>query len=383
LAPTTRDVDLNQAELERYSRQLVLPEIGRDGQVRLKRSSVVVVGMGGLGIPAAVYLAAAGVGRVAVVDSDKVEKSNLHRQTIYTEADVGRTKARVARERLSQVNPHIVVEDHELKLDSENALEVLGPHDVVLDCTDNFPARYLINDACVLLGKPDVYASIFRFDGQASVFDAKTGPCYRCLFPQPPPPESVQDCAVAGVLGVLPGIMGSIQAVQAMNLLLGRGQSLSGRLMVFNATDLSFTELRVRKDPKCPVCGANPTVTKLIDYDDFCGTRSVAKKVEEIAPRALKQRLDAGERIVLLDVREPYEHAFCNIVGSKLIPLSELEQRLDELNGSDEIVVYCHTGVRSSRAVQLMSSKGFGRARNLTGGILAWAEDVDPAMPKY
>ncbi len=317
------------------------------------------------------------------MDGDFVEKSNLHRQTIYTEADVGRSKAQVARERLERVNPYVKVDAHELKLDSGNALEVLRPYEVVLDCTDNFPARYLINDACVILGKPDIYASIFRFDGQASVFDAKRGPCYRCLFPQPPPAESVQDCSVAGVLGVLPGIMGSLQAVQAVNLLLGRGQSLAGRLIVFNATDMSFDELRVRKDPNCPVCGPSPTVTKLVDYDEFCGTRSLSREVEEIGPMALKQRLDGGSKVVLLDVREPYEYSLCHLEGSKLIPLAELEQRLGELNPSDEIVVYCHVGVRSSRAVQLLSKKGFGRARNLAGGIRAWAQQVDPSMPTY
>jgi adenylyltransferase/sulfurtransferase len=369
--------------MERYSRQLVLPDLGPEGQARLKDSSVVIVGAGGLGIPAAVYLAAAGIGRVALVDCDTVERSNLHRQTIYTEADVGRPKAQVARERLQQVNPYVAVEAHQVKLDSGNALVVLGPYDVVVDCTDNFPARYLINDACVLLGKPDVYASIFRFDGQASVFDAKRGPCYRCLFPQPPPAESVQDCAVAGVLGVLPGIMGSIQAVQTVNILLGRGQSLAGRLMLFNATDMSFSELRVRKDPRCPVCGPNPTVTKLIDYEEFCGTRALRREVAEIGPRDLKRRLDGGSKVVFLDVREPYEHAFCHIEGSRLIPLAELEKRLGELSPGDEIVVYCHVGQRSSRAVQFLASKGFGKAVNLRGGITAWAEEVEPSMPRY
>ena len=373
----------SKAELERYSRQLVLPDMGSMGQARLKNSSVAVVGAGGLGIPASVYLAAAGVGRVAVVDGDVIEKSNLHRQTIYSEADVGRPKALVARERLQQVNPYVQADAFELKLDSGNAMDILRPYDVILDCTDNFPARYLINDACVLLGRPDVYASIFRFDGQASLFDAKVGPCYRCLFPQPPPAESVQDCAVAGVLGVLPGIMGSIQAVQAVNLLLGRGQSLSGRLLIFNATDMSFNELKVKKDPKCPVCGNDPTVTELIDYEDFCGTRALRKDVEEISPRALKERLDGGSKPVLLDVREPYEYALCHLDGAKLIPLMELEKRLDELNPSDEIVVYCHVGARSSRAVQLLTTKGFKKARNLAGGINAWTEQVDPSLPKY
>ena len=373
---------LSRAEVERYSRQLVLPEVGTAGQLRLKASSVLVVGVGGLGIPAAVYLAAAGVGTIGLVDNDIVEKSNLHRQTIYSEEDVGNPKAKVASQRLGSVNPHVKVEPHNLKLDSSNAMEVLAGYDVVLDCTDNFPARYLINDACVLLGKPDVYASIFRFDGQASVFDAKKGPCYRCLFPEPPPADSVQDCAVAGVLGVLPGILGSIQAVQAMNIILGRGQSLAGRLMLFNATDMNFSELRVKKDPGCPVCGTNPTVKKLIDYEEFCGTGSVRREVVEVDPGQLKEQIDGGSRLVLLDVREPYEYDLCHLEGSKLIPLGELEKRVGELSKGDDMVVYCHVGARSSRAVAYLQAHGF-KARNLRGGIRAWAEEVDPSMAQY
>jgi adenylyltransferase/sulfurtransferase len=349
----------------------------------LKGSSVLVVGAGGLGIPAAVYLAAAGVGRIGVTDDDVVEKSNLHRQTIYFEGDVGRSKARVAGERLRQVNPHIIVESNELRLSSANALDLLKRYEVVIDCTDNFPARYLINDACVLLGKPDIYASIFRFDGQASVFYARKGPCYRCLFPEPPPPESVQDCAVAGVLGVLPGIMGGIQAVEALKLLLGRGESLIGRLLLFNATDMSFNELRFKKNESCPVCGTNPMVKQLIDYEEFCGLRREPLQVEEITPRELKRLVDAAGDIVLLDVREPYEHELCRIEGSELIPLGELGKRAGELDKTADIVVYCHVGVRSSRAVQLLSSMGFARVRNLKGGISAWARDVDPKMPIY
>ena len=374
---------LTQAEVERYSRQLVLPEVGNEGQLRLKNSSVLVVGVGGLGIPAAVYLAAAGVGRIGVVDHDVVEKSNLHRQTIYSEGDVGRAKAQVALERLNGVNPHVKVVPHQLRLDSANAMRVLEDYDVILDCTDNFPSRYLINDACVLLGKPDVYASIFRFDGQASVFDSRNGPCYRCLFPEPPPAESVQDCAVAGVLGVLPGILGSIQAVQTMNLILGKGQTLVGRLMLFNATDLAFSELKVKKDPNCPVCGAHPSVTELIDYEEFCGTRRLKREVEEVDPAVLKRRIDAGSKVVLLDVREPYEYQICHLEGSKLIPLGELERRVGELDPGAETVVYCHIGMRSSRAVALLQTRGFTKALNLRGGIRAWADEVDPHMPKY
>jgi len=374
---------LTQAELERYSRQMILPEVGPEGQQKLKKSSVVIIGAGGLGIPASVYLVAAGAGRVGVVDEDVVEKSNLHRQTIYTEEDVGSPKARVAAERLRGLNPHVVVEPHEVRLSSANAMEVLKGYDVVVDCTDNFPARYLINDACVLLGKPDVYASIFRFEGQASTFDSRKGPCYRCLFPEPPPPDSVQDCAMAGVLGVLPGIMGSIQAVEALKLLIGLGDSLSGRLLVFNATDMTFNELRFKKNRDCPVCGRNPTVRKLIDYEEFCGVRRAAPLVEELSPMELKRKIDLGESIVLLDVREPFEYAFCRIENSKLIPLGELGRRVGELDRLAETVVYCHTGVRSARAVELLSSEGFRKVRNLKGGIRAWAEEVDRNVPIY
>jgi len=374
---------LTQAELERYSRQMILPEVGPEGQQKLKKSSVVIIGAGGLGIPASVYLVAAGAGRVGVVDEDVVEKSNLHRQTIYTEEDVGSPKAGVAAERLRGLNPHVVVEPHEVRLSSANAMEVLKGYDVVVDCTDNFPARYLINDACVLLGKPDVYASIFRFEGQASTFDSRKGPCYRCLFPEPPPPDSVQDCAMAGVLGVLPGIVGSIQAVEALKLMIGLGDSLSGRLLVFNATDMTFNELRFKKNRDCPVCGRNPTVRKLIDYEEFCGVRRAAPLVEELSPMELKRKIDLGESIVLLDVREPFEYAFCRIENSKLIPLGELGRRVGELDRLAETVVYCHTGVRSARAVELLSSEGFRKVRNLKGGIRAWAEEVDRNVPIY
>ena len=361
----------------------MLPELGRQGQEKLKGSSVVVVGAGGLGIPTSVYLAAAGVGRIGIVDEDEVEKSNLHRQTIYTEEDVGMPKARVAAGRLKGVNPHVVVEPYESRLSSANTMKILKEYDVVVDCTDNFPARYLINDACVLLGKPDVYASIFRFDGQASTFHAQKGPCYRCLFPEPPPPDSVQDCAVAGVLGVLPGIMGSVQAVEAMKLMLDLGDPLYGRLLLFNATEMTFNELRFKKNQDCPVCGRKPTVRKLIDYEEFCGVRRAAPSVEEVTPVELKRKIDVGKRIVLLDVREPYEYALCRIKNSKLIPLGELERRVSELDRSAETVVYCHTGARSARAVELLSSKGFRRVRNLKGGIRAWAEEVDPKIPIY
>jgi len=373
---------LSQAEVERYSRQLVLPEFGSRGQQKLKGSSVIIIGAGGLGIPASVYLAAAGVGRVGIVDEDVVEKSNLHRQTIYTEEDVGRPKVRVAADRLRGVNPHVVVEPHEARLSSANAMKILKGYDVVVDCTDNFPARYLINDACVLLGRPDVYASIFRFDGQASVFHAQKGPCYRCLFPEPPPPESVQDCAVAGVLGVLPGIMGSIQAVEALKLVLGQGEPLLGRLLLFNATDMSFNELRFKKNQGCPACGRNPTIKSLIDYEAFCGLKA-PPVVKGITPLELKRMIDEDEEITILDVREPFEYDLCRIDGSKLIPLGELRRRIGELDKSADTVVYCHVGVRSARAVELLSSEGFSRVRNLEGGIRGWAEEVDERMPVY
>ncbi|HYA56010.1 MAG TPA: molybdopterin-synthase adenylyltransferase MoeB [Nitrososphaerales archaeon] len=375
--------DLTQSEVERYSRQMVLPELGPRGQQKLKESSVLVIGAGGLGTPASVYLAAAGVGRIGVVDEDVVEKSNLHRQTIYTEEDIGKLKAVVAAERLQSVNPHIKVEPHKVRLSSANALDIMRDYDVVIDCTDNFPARYLINDACVLLGKPDVYASIFRFDGQASTFHSRKGPCYRCLFPEPPPPDNVQDCAVAGVLGVLPGIMGSIQAIESIKLMIGMGDPLFGRLLVFNATDMTFNELRFKKNPDCPVCGEQPTVRSLIDYEEFCGVRRAAPSVQEVAPMELKREIDVGDRIVLLDVREPFEYALCRIENAKLIPLGELGRRVNELDRSAKTVVYCHTGVRSARAVELLTSEGFHSVRNLKGGIRAWAEEVDRKVPIY
>ncbi len=374
---------LSQTEVERYSRQLVLPEMGPKGQRKLKASSALVVGAGGLGIPASVYLAAAGVGRIGVVDDDVVEKSNLHRQVVYSEEDIGKKKAIVAVERLRKVNPHISVVSHEVSLTSENAMELVKGYDVVLDCTDNFPARYLINDACVLLHKPDIYASIFRFDGQASVFDADRGPCYRCLFPEPPPADSVQDCAVAGVLGVLPGIMGSIQAVEAIKLILGEGQPLFGRLLLFTATDMTFNELHFKKNQACPVCGPNPTVTGLIDYEEFCGVGRALPQVGEVAPKELSRLLAGSRRIFLLDVREPYEHDLCRIEGSKLIPLGELESRTGEIDKESDVVVYCHVGVRSARAVEMLSAKGFKSVRNLKGGIRAWAEEVDSSIPVY
>lgn len=355
-----------------------------DGQRLIKSGSVLIVGVGGLGTPAATYLAAAGVGQICLVDNDVVEKSNLHRQILYSESDLGMNKVDVAKVRLYAVNPNVDVEARRLTLDSSNAMGILKDYDVVIDGTDNFPTRYLINDACVLLGKPDIYASIFRFDGQASVFYAKAGPCYRCLFPEPPPPDSVPTCADGGVLGVLPGIMGTIQAAQAINLLLNGGKTLIGRLLVFSASDTSFTELKIGKNPQCPVCGTNPTIKKLIDYDQFCGVRrNGATTSRDISPTSLKTQMNDGEKVVLLDVREPFEYRICHLEGAKLIPMGELPAKLGELNAADGIVVYCHTGQRSARAADFLRAAGFTKVKNLTGGIRAWAEEVDQTMPRY
>ena len=379
--PAISETPLSREEIERYSRQLVLPEVGPEGQRKLKASSALVVGAGGLGIPASVYLTAAGLGRIGLVDHDTVARSNLHRQVIYTEGDIGKGKVGVAARRLRETNPLVSVEVHDMRLDSSNAMDLFADYDVVLDCTDNFPARYLINDACVLSGKPDVYASVFRFDGQAAVFDSRRGPCYRCLFPNPPPPESVQDCAVAGVLGVLPGIMGGLQAAQAINLLLAKGEPMVGRLVLFNATDMTFNELHFRKNPECPVCGAHPTVKELIDYEQFCGVKRPPSE-SEITPAQLKKKLDGGERVVLLDVRGPFEHDFGSLDGSRLIPLGDLKDRIKELDRESPIVVFCLVGNRSAVAVDLLTSNGF-KARNLVGGLRAWADTVDPNIAVF
>lgn len=384
LTPEEVSPSLSNDELIRYSRHLLLPEVGVEGQRLLKSASVLVVGAGGLGTPAATYLAAAGVGRIGLVDSDVVEKSNLQRQFLYTEADLGRSKVDVAEARLTGINPNVHFEPHKLVLDSTNALGVLKDYDIVIDGTDNFPTRYLVNDACVLLGKPDVYGSIFRFDGQASVFYSKEGPCYRCLFPEPPPPDSVPTCAEGGVLGVLPGIMGSIQAAQAINLILRKGKTLVGRLLVFSAADTTFTELKIGKNPECPVCGTHPTIKQLIDYDQFCGVRRNQESASrEIPPASLKAQLDEGRKMVLLDVREPFEYRICHLQNAVLVPTGALAGRLGELNSADEIIVYCHTGVRSAKAVEFLRAAGFTRARNLTGGIRAWANEIDHTMPQY
>jgi len=343
-----------------------------------------IVGVGGLGTPASAYLAAAGVGRIGLVDNDIVEKSNLQRQILYSESDLGMSKVDVALGRLQRINPNISIEPHNVTLSSSNAMDLLKRYDLVIDGSDNFPTRYLINDACVLLGKPDIYASIFRFDGQASVFHAGEGPCYRCLFPDPPPPDTVPSCADGGVLGVLPGIMGTLQASQAINLILHRGETLVGRLLVFSATDSSFTELRIRKNPQCPVCGPNPTIKELIDYEQFCGVkRNGASTGHEITAAELEAEMEKGRMPVLLDVREPFEFSICHLDRAKLVPIGMLPEKLSELNSADDIVVYCHVGTRSARAAEFLRAAGFAKVKNLRGGIRAWAEEVDATMPRY
>ena len=389
---------LNNEEIKRYSRHLIMPEMGIDGQRRLKGGSVLCVGAGGLGSPAAMYLAAAGVGRIGVVDFDVVDFSNLQRQIIHGTSDVGRSKLASAKDRLVDINPHIQVDTYETALSSENALELFKPYDVILDGTDNFPTRYLTNDACVLLGKPNAYGSIFRFEGQASVFAAKDGPCYRCLYPEPPPPGLVPSCAEGGVLGVLPGVIGVIQATEAIKLLTGIGEPLIGRFLIYDALRMRFRELKLRKDPDCPVCGTHPTVTKLIDYEEFCGLRpSVeaeaaamvasasdgASSATEISAVELKQRMDRGDALVIVDVREPNEFQINRIPGSQLIPLGEIPRRYAELDTDDEIVVHCKMGGRSAKAADYLRSVGFKRVLNLKGGILDWVDKVDPSQPKY
>ncbi len=394
-----RDVEglpqLTNEEIKRYSRHLIMPEMGVDGQRRLKAGSVLCVGAGGLGSPAAMYLAAAGVGRIGIVDFDVVDFSNLQRQIIHGTSSIGKTKLESAKARLVDINPHIQIDTYETALSSENALELFAPYDVILDGTDNFPTRYLTNDACVLLGKPNAYGSIFRFEGQASVFAAKDGPCYRCLYPEPPPPGLVPSCAEGGVLGVLPGVIGVIQATESIKLLTGIGEPLVGRFMIYDALRMKFRELKLRKDPDCPVCGTHPTVTKLIDYEEFCGMRpsvdaEAAEAAGAAAPNAtditaveLKQRLDRGDALVIVDVREPNEYQINRIPGSVLIPLGEIPRRYAELDQDAELVMQCKMGGRSAKAADYLRSVGFKRVLNLKGGILDWVDKVDPSQPKY
>jgi len=381
---------LTNDEIKRYSRHLIMPEVGVDGQRRLKGGSVLCIGAGGLGSPAAMYLAAAGVGRIGIVDFDVVDFSNLQRQIIHGTPDVGRSKLASAKDRLVAINPHIQVDTYEVALSSENALELFKPYDVILDGTDNFPTRYLTNDACVLLGKPNAYGSIFRFEGQASVFSTKDGPCYRCLYPEPPPPGLVPSCAEGGVLGVLPGVIGVIQATEAIKLITGIGEPLIGRFLIYDALRMKFRELKLRKDADCPVCGTHPTVTKLIDYDQFCGIHPAAPEPAamtssetEITPVALKARLDRGDKVQIIDVREPNEYQINRIPGSVLIPLGEIPRRYAELDPENELIMQCKMGARSAKAADFLRSVGFKKVLNLQGGILEWIDKVDPSQPKY
>ncbi len=380
-------VTLSKEEILRYSRHLIMPEVGMDGQTKLKAAKVLCIGAGGLGSPLALYLAAAGVGTLGVVDFDVVDFTNLQRQIIHTTADVGRPKLDSAAEKIKAINPYVEVRPFETRLTSANALDLFRQFDIVVDGTDNFPTRYLVNDACVLTGKPNVYGSIFRFEGQVSVFATEAGPCYRCLYPEPPPPGLVPSCAEGGVLGILPGLVGVMQATEAIKLILGAGEPLIGRLLLVDALAMKFRELKLRKNPDCPVCGKNRTITELIDYNQFCGIRGEEKpvgesKMPEISVEELKSRRDAGEDIFVLDVREPHEYQICNL-GGYLIPLNDLPKRVNELDSSREIVAQCKMGGRSAKAVDFLRQVGFTKVKNLTGGINAWADKVDPTMPKY
>jgi len=379
---------LSNDEIQRYARHLILPDVGVEGQQRLKAARVLIVGAGGLGSPVALYLAAAGVGTLGLVDFDAVDVSNLQRQILHGTKDVGRSKLDSARARLGDVNPHVRVETHDARLTSANALDIIGRYDIVVDGTDNFATRYLTNDACVLLGKPNVYGSIFRFEGQASVFGLDDGPCYRCLFPEPPPPGSVPNCAEGGVLGVLPGIVGTIQATEAIKLILGIGETLAGRLLLIDALSMQFRAMTLRKDPACPACGTR-TITALIDYDEFCGAPTSgaihhADDVLEITPLELADRLSrADDTFDLIDVREPGEWAIARIDGARLIPLAQIPSSIRSLDKSRDIVVMCRSGVRSADAIRFMQREGFTRVKNLAGGILRWSADVDPRVPRY
>jgi molybdopterin/thiamine biosynthesis adenylyltransferase/rhodanese-related sulfurtransferase len=391
MATTTEPVtlpELSNDEVARYSRHLILPEVGMEGQQKLKASKVLCVGTGGLGSPLAFYLAAAGIGTLGLVDFDVVDASNLQRQIIHSTKDVGRPKIQSATEKLTALNPFLNVVQHETMLTSKNALEIISQYDIVADGTDNFPTRYLVNDACVLTGKPNAYGSIFRFEGQASVFATREGPCYRCLYPEPPPPGLVPSCAEGGVLGILPGLVGVIQATEVIKLILGKGEPLIGRLLLVNSLDMKFRELKLRKNPECPVCGANPTVKELIDYEQFCGivpeqkAAPVQHGIPQMSVKEYKQRRDAGEDLFLLDVREPFEYQIAQM-GGVLVPLGELPHRMGELDPKREIVVQCKSGGRSQRAAEFLKKNGFEKVHNLAGGILAWSSEVDPSVRKY
>lgn len=380
---------LTNAEVARYSRHLIMPEVGMAGQLKLKAARVLCIGAGGLGSPVALYLTAAGVGTIGVVDFDTVDYSNLQRQIIHGTPDVGRPKLESATARMNALNPEVQVVKHEMALSSANAIPLFTDYDMVVDGTDNFPTRYLVNDACVLTGKPNVYGSISRFEGQVAVFAAENGPCYRCMFPEPPPPGLVPSCAEGGVLGILPGVVGTLQATEAIKLILGAGESLVGRFLLFDALKMRFRELKVRRDPECPVCGDHPTITAPIDYDQFCGITPAAPAAPvtaesgDVTVEQLKDRLDGQEAFLLVDVREQREFEICRIPGSVLIPLGELPARLAELDGHDDVVVHCKSGARSAKAVALLRDRGYSQARNLRGGILAWIDRVDPTLPRY
>ncbi len=379
---------LSNEEIARYSRHLIMPEVGMEGQRKLKAASVLMIGTGGLGAPVGMYLAAAGVGRMGIVDFDVVEASNLQRQIIHGTGDIGRPKIESARDRLRDINPHIEIETHETRLTSQNAMALFANYDIIVDGTDNFPTRYLVNDACVLSGKPNVYGSIFRFEGQASVFSAPEGACYRCLYSEPPPPGLVPNCAEGGVLGVLPGIVGAIQATETVKLILGAPDTLVNRLLLFDAWHMKFREFKLRKDPACPVCGENPTIKELIDYEEFCGMRAQPQAepeaLEEITATELRQQLDSGKDLQVIDVREPFEYDIARIDGTKLIPLGQVVARMNEIDPSRETVMHCKAGVRSAKAIAALKQAGFpGRLINLKGGITAWSDEVDPSVAKY
>jgi sulfur-carrier protein adenylyltransferase/sulfurtransferase len=390
-APPEEPPSLSKDEILRYSRHLIIPEVGIEGQRKLKGAKVLLVGTGGLGAPLGLYLAAAGIGKIGLVDFDTVDFTNLQRQVIHFTSDVGRKKLDSAAEKMRALNPNLQIVRHEVALSSENALEILKDYDIVVDGTDNFPTRYLVNDACVMLGKPNVYGSIFRFEGQVTVFAYEGGPCYRCLYPEPPPPGLVPSCAEGGVLGVLPGTIGLLQATEAVKLILGIGESLVGRLILYDALGMRFRELKLRKNPDCPVCGTHPTITKLIDYYQFCGVPSPGaaaaqeNKVNEgeIDVVELKQKMDRGDNFVLIDVREPHEWAICKIPGAKLIPLGEFPKHVGEFDPEAEILIHCRSGMRSAKACTVLRKAGFQRVKNVAGGILAWADKVDPSVPKY
>ncbi len=381
--------ELSNEEIMRYSRHLILPEVGLEGQRRLKGAKVLMVGTGGLGAPLGLYLAAAGIGKIGIVDFDVVDETNLQRQVIHGSKDVGRPKIDSAAETMTDINPYLEIAKYETALTSANALDIIKDYDVVVDGTDNFPTRYLVNDACVLLGKPNAYGSIFRFEGQSTVFHHEDGPCYRCLYPEPPPPGLVPSCAEGGVLGILPAVIGSIQATETVKIILGKGETLSGRLVLYDALNMKFRELKLRRNPECPVCGDNPTVTELIDYQQFCGipqqaaAEAAEEKLPEITPIELKTRMDAADGVFVLDVREPHEYEIARIPGTTLIPLGELNKRVDELDATADIVVHCKSGMRSGKAQRLLKDMGFSQVTNLTGGILRWSDDVDSAVAKY